>query len=366
MTRTGGTAGEATVDYATSDTSGANACNVTNNIANSRCDYGITVGTLRFVDGEASKTISIPIIDDSYVEGDETFTVTLTDPTGATIGNPGAATVTINDNDVGAHGVNPVDEAAFFVRQHYIDFLNREPDAGGLGFWTNEITACGGDQNCVEVKRINVSAAFYISIEFQETGYLVYRIYKAAYGNMPPNAPVPVNLAEFLPDTQEIARGVVVGQGNWEAQLDGNKNAFVAEFVTRMRFSDMHAATLTPTQFVDALFANAGVSPSGGDRQAAIDEFGGAGTSGDTAARGRALRRVAENALLEQQEFNRAFVLMQYFGYLRRSPNSAPDTNFDGYNFWLNKLNDFNGNFVNAEMVKAFILAGEYRGRFGP
>jgi len=65
-------------------------------------------------------------------------------------------------------------------------------------------------------------------------------------------------------------------------------------------------------------------------------------------------------------EFNRAFVLMQYFGYLRRNPNDAPDSNFDGYNFWLNKLNTFNGNFAQAEMVKAFIAADEYRRRFGP
>ena len=59
---------------------------------------------------------------------------------------------------------------------------------------------------------------------------------------------------------------------------------------------------------------------------------------------------------------------MQYFGYLRRNPNDAsePGQNFDGYNFWLGKLNQFNGNFINAEMVKAFILAGEYRQLFGP
>ena len=67
-----------------------------------------------------------------------------------------------------------------------------------------------------------------------------------------------------------------------------------------------------------------------------------------------------------QQEFNRAFVLMQYFGYLRRNPNDAPDTNFDGYNFWLNKLNQFNGDFVQAEMVRAFIDSSEYRRRFNP
>ena len=82
--------------------------------------------------------------------------------------------------------------------------------------------------------------------------------------------------------------------------------------------------------------------------------------------RSQVLRAIAEDANLAQMEFNRGFVLMQYFGYLRRNPNDAPDADFAGYNFWLNKLNDFNGNFVNAEMVKAFILSGEYRGRFGP
>ena len=59
-------------------------------------------------------------------------------------------------------------------------------------------------------------------------------------------------------------------------------------------------------------------------------------------------------------------MLTQYFGYLRRNPNDAPDGNFDGYNFWLNKLNSFNGNFIQAEMVKAFLSSSEYRRRFGP
>ena len=107
------------------------------------------------------------------------------------------------------------------------------------------------------------------------------------------------------------------------------------------------------------------MAPSSSDRSAAIDEFGAAGNTSDGPARGRALRRVAENATLAQSEFNRAFVLMQYFGYLRRNPNDAPDHDYQGYNFWLNKLNSFNGNFENAEMVKAFITSIEYRQRFG-
>jgi hypothetical protein len=121
---------------------------------------------------------------------------------------------------------------------------------------------------------------------------------------------------------------------------------------------------LTPADFVDQLFVHAGVSPSTEARSVAIAEFGSEATSSDVAARGRALRRVAENSVLARQEFNQAFVLMQYFGYLRRDANAGPDTDFSGYNFWLDKLKNFNGNFADAEMVKAFLLSGEYRGRF--
>jgi hypothetical protein len=119
---------------------------------------------------------------------------------------------------------------------------------------------------------------------------------------------------------------------------------------------------------VDELYLNAGVTPSASERTAAINEFGGAPNTVDTMARTRALRRVADNSTLKQQELNKAFVLMEYFGYLRRNPFDPPEAtlNYDGYNFWLNKLNEFNGNFVNAEMVKAFIVSGEYRHRFGP
>jgi hypothetical protein len=81
--------------------------------------------------------------------------------------------------------------------------------------------------------------------------------------------------------------------------------------------------------------------------------------------RAQVLRAVADIAEFRRRQLCKAFVLMQYFGYLRRAPNESPDTNFDGYNFWLSKLNEFNGNFVRAEMVKAFISSDEYRKRFG-
>jgi hypothetical protein len=294
--------------------------------------------------------------------------------------------VKIFDNDPSPGTTNPLDNAnaQFFVRQHYLDFLNREPDAGGLAFWANEITQCDNvplppgfinAQQCREIRRINVSAAFFLSIEFQETGYLVERFYKSAYGDASGTSTIGgthtlgvpmVRYLEFMRDTQQIGKGVIVGQTGWEQQLENNKVAYAEDFVTRTRFTTDFATTLSPTDFVNLLFSKAGVSPTSQELQDAINEFGGAGNTADTAARGRALRRVAENSGLKSAEKNKAFVLFQFIGYLRRDPNSGQDTDYSGYDFWLTKLNQFNGNFIAAEMVKAFLAADEYRHRFGP
>lgn len=189
--------------------------------------------------------------------------------------------------------------------------------------------------------------------------------YQVAYGEMP-NAPVPIKLAEFRPDTQVIADGVVVLKRGWEDLLEKNKQAYLAQFVQSGRFTSAYPVAMNPAQFVDKFFATAGVTPADSARTAAINEFGLAATTPDTAARARALRRVLENSTLAQQEFNRAFVLMEYFGYLRRNPFDAPERTLDytGYNFWLDKLNRFGGNFQQAEMVRAFLASGEYRERF--
>jgi hypothetical protein len=352
VTRSGDTSGSASVDYATLDAS-----------ATQRADFEYAAGHLTFAPGETTKNIQLLINADSYVEGDQNFFISLGNPLGATLGTQSTTTVTIIDNS--QFTTNPIDDSQSYVWMQYHDFLNREPDASGLAFWTNQIASCGSDQACISAARANVSAAFFLSIEFQETGYLVYRIYKAAYGNLP-HAPAPIRINEFLPDTQEIRNGLVVNQPGWQQVLENNKQAFIAGFAQRSRFMLAYPSSLTPGQFVDALFANAGVTPTAGERQAAIDEFASAATSTDIAARGRALRRIAENATLVQQEFNRAFVLMQYFAYLRRNPNDAPDADYAGYDFWVQKLNQFNGNYVSAEMVKAFITSSEYRGRFGP
>ncbi len=369
VNRTGDVRGTATVGYSTSDTAGSQSCTTNTFVASARCDYLATIGTLEFGANETSKTFSIPIVDDTYVEGNETFNIALSVPSSATLGPLSSVSITITENDNVIGQPNQIDTSSYFVREHYIDFLNREPDAAGQNFWTNNIDGCTPKPACTELTRINTSGAFFLSVEFQETGYLVYRFYKAAYGDGTGastlggahNLSVPIiRLNEFLPDTQRIGQGVVVNVGNWQQQLEDNKQAFAEEFVQRSRFLTAYPLTLTAAQFVDGLNTKAGGALSTAQRDQLVADL-----SGGIKTRGQVVRAVAENQTLFNAESNRAFVLMQYFGYLRRNPNDPQDSDYTGYDFWLGKLNQFGGNFVNAEMVKSFLVSGEYRQRFG-
>ena len=271
---------------------------------------------------------------------------------------------------------NP-DDTDYFVHQQYVDFLNREPDAGGFDFWAAQIASCGANPQCVEVKRINTSAAFYLSIEFQRTAYLVERLYKTAYGDFNGTSndggthqlgvPI-VRLNELLMDVEQINQNVVVLRAGWEKMLETNQQNFVAQFVQRTRFAASFPLSTTPSAFVDKLNQNAGNVLSSSERATLVGLFGNAADTSNVTIRAQVLRQIGENRNLYNSEFNRAFVLMQYLGYLRRNPDDAPETTRDytGYDFWLKKLNQFNGNFVEAEMVKAFITSIEYRQRFQP
>jgi uncharacterized protein (TIGR03118 family) len=514
--RVGSTASTATINYATFDESQAGH-------ANQKSDYGTTSGKLTFLPGETAKTIRILITDDKFVEGDEVVDLYLSNPTGANtgLGTPNHSTLTIFDDDFSAPATNPIDNAQFFVRQHYLDFLNREPDSEGLAFWTSQITSCGGDATCISNKRVFVSAAFFLSMEFQNTGYLAYLTHRTAFGPSAAGSPAPVLYGNFQRDTQALQRNYIFGTPGDAAQLEANKVAFFDEFVTRPEFVAKYPATLTNAQYVDNLLAAANLTPAevrmftvnltndqevppttpttsgGGPRPASFgtatfqlnsaqtsmtfsatinnidvtgnqtpgdtndnliaahihagpsvvpgvngpvvwgffgnpfndnnpndqvvspfstgvggtfsgkwdapegngttlaaqlpnirgghayinfhtSQFTGGeirgnfpaenafrdalvdGLNGGTESRATVLRKIAESQELRTREFNRAFVTMEYFGYLRRDPDTA------GFNFWLNKLNSFNGDFVQAEMVKAFISSSEYRQRFGP
>ena len=214
-----------------------------------------------------------------------------------------------------------------------------------------------------------MSSAFFLSIEFKETGYLVIRAHKAAFGDLKSNPRYEV----FLRDQREIADGVVVGQTGFAEQLEFNKQDYLKDFVTRPEFAAQFPQGEAAGQYVDTLFQNAGAQPLSTERAAAILAYAG----GDTAGRAAALRSVIESGTVFNAEYNSAFVLMQYYGYLRRNPDDAPDNNFAGYDFWLRKINSFSlpeedmrddaqafARVQRAEMVRAFIESDEYRQRF--
>jgi hypothetical protein len=312
-------------------------------------DYTISFGSLSFAAGELSKSFSILLTDDAFVESPETISVALHDLSGnAILAGPEQVTISIADND-SAPAINPLDTTQFFVRQHYHDFFNREPDASGFAFWVNNIEACGVDAHCREVKRIDTSAAFFLSIEFQQTGFYVYRLYTGSLQAAP-------SYLDFMRDTQETSRDLIVGSPDWQALLEANTQKFTEDFVSRPLFEINYPESLSGPMYVDKIYARQFITPPAVERAEAIAAYG----SGDQAGRARALRIVANSPTFRQLMINQSFVLMQYFGYLRRNPD------FAGYDFWLRKLNEFNGDFRRAEMVKAFIVSGEYRQRFGP
>jgi hypothetical protein len=341
-------------------------CRVNTSLVNEDPDYDIVRYRYQWrVNGAVVRDVTSAALSDALPSKsaslDDIVSCSVTPSDGKVSGHEIGASI-----QIGAPPLNPIDDARTFVRQHYLDFLGREADPSGLAFWTGEIENCGANGQCREVKRVNVSAAFFLSIEFQNTGYLVERMYKAAYGDATDPSTglqVPViRRSEFAPDAAVISQGLVVNSPGWENVLENNKVSFTQGFVQRQRFNDIFGP-LSATDFVNRLNANAGGVLTDAERTSLINEA----SAGTVAARASVLRKVAENAELDRREKNRAYVLMEYFGYLRRNPNDAPeqDLNYAGWNFWLGKLNAAGGDAVAAEMVKAFLSADEYRKRFG-
>ena len=326
----------ATVEYALKD--GA---------ASQRTDYIIGSGLLSFAANETSKTFSVLLVDDKYVEGAENLTLELSNASGAAFSTPNVATLNIQDNDtVNPPPDNPIDDALFFVREHYYDFLGRLPDQAGVDYWTGQITACGADAACINSRRIGVSAAFYVELEFQQTGFVIYRLNRAAYGlrAAPEQTRVQVPYGQFMRDRAQLIGG---------AQLAASTQAFIDRFVLRREFLTKYPSAMTNTQYVNALFDTAGLTDGAfaNERQAQINAMN---TQGRT--RAQVLLNLINLQFFRDREFNPSFVLMQYFGYLRRNPDQG------GYDFWLGILNQQPANA--RGMVCAFITSDEYQQRF--
>ena len=336
VTRSGDASAAASVNFGTTDTAGLNSCSTFNGVASSRCDYATSFGTLRFAVGELTKTISIPLVDDVYVEGAESFTIALSNAVGASLGQTTAATLTIGDNDTTQPTTNPIDRTDFFVRQHYIDFLNREPDPAGFAAWVHRIDFCGQPGEAPPpCDRVEVSSAFFRSPEFRERGYFVYKFYAASLGRFP-------RYAEFIPDLARVS-GFQTAE-----QLEQSKQAFVLEFTSRPEFRNRYDAR-SNSAYVNAVLSTAGVTLA--NAQALVDALG-AGTK----SRAQVLREITESPQVDAKFTVESFVVMQYFGYLRRDPDAL-------YQNWIQTMNADPANY--RQMVSGFMNAAEYRFRFG-
>ncbi len=324
VTRAGSTAGAASVEYA-----------ARNGSASERGDYSPATGTLNFSPGQTSRSFTVSIINDAFIEGDEFVNLTLRNPVGAALAPPATAQLVILDNDsaILSTNPNPIDEIEFFVRQQYLDFLGREPDPPGFNGWVSILRNCAfGDTRC---DRIEVSSAFFRSAEFQGRGFFVYRFYATALGRPP-------HYAEFVPD---LAR---VSGFQTAAQLEASKVAFINDFIMRPEFRALYDA-LSDAAYVNALVTTAGVTLP--NKQALIDDL-----VAGRKTRAEVLRAIVESGQVAAKFFNEAFVVMEYFGYLHRDPDIL-------YLKWLDLLNR-TGDF--RVMVNGFVNSVEYRSRFGP
>jgi len=384
--RSGDTSQAVTVDYASSDHSNpADFLPCTSpgaGFASSRCDFTTAIGTLRFAAGETTKTFNVLISQDNYVEGPETLELTLSNLTGgAVFGVPQTAILSITD-DVTEPATNQVDVSSEFVRSQYHDFLNREPDAPGLSFWTDNIEKCNDASRrppgqtvaqCIDKQRESTAVAFFMAPEFQITGGFVYHLYKGSLtgspnydGGSPGRFPTSL---EFLRDLATVSEGIVVNNQISGVVVEANRNRLAAEFVQRPEFIAKYGG-LNNTLYVQELFNTTGISATPAEKQALVN-----GLTGGTETKASVLRKVVDGTVVisegnvqfttsygqafVNQENRRVFVFMEYLGYLRRNPDPA------GFVFWLGKLNTYNGDPFVAEMVRSFILAPEYRQRFG-
>ncbi|HXM33585.1 MAG TPA: TIGR03118 family protein [Pyrinomonadaceae bacterium] len=459
VNRSGDTSQAATVNFATYAQNGAGRASPTS-------DFVPTLGTLRFAPGQVSSTFRVLIVDDVYVEGDETFNVILSNPTGLGLTVPNTAVVTINDNDSvsavvpnpstfvasldGPHEVppkvtngagtgivivtneatgaakvslafsgltsgttaahihgpaapgvnapvlfplpiatgvtsggvndfsitlsptqiqnlkdgllyfnvhttnnpggeirgqifsNPIDESGYFVREQYLDFLNRQPDASGQTFWQGKIDGCGVNTNCISNQRIDVSAAFFIATEFQVTDFYVYRVRKASFGVLP-------TFNQFTLDRSLIGAGSTA-----------EKKTFTETFVQFGDFLGVYPTNQSGAAFIDKLvatvLAGSGVDLTSRKPDLQLEYLQ---EATQVSSRARTIRRLVDYPEFVNAEFNRGFVAAEYYGYLRRDPDTA------GYNFWLSVLNNnVPGN--SRAMVCGFLTSAEYQLRFGP
>ncbi|HEX8127964.1 MAG TPA: Calx-beta domain-containing protein [Pyrinomonadaceae bacterium] len=361
VTRTGDTTGAVTVEYATLDDTAEVPCDPNikradgtlypQGTAYARCDYASTIDTLTFLPGETTRSIRIPLINDVFQENTETFAISLFNPQGATLGNFASGIIRLQSDDLALPTSNPINQIPFFVRQHYLDFLDREPEAGEP--WSGVLTNCpqnifSGPEVNTNCDRIAVSGAFFGSPEYRIKGLNVFLHYKAAFGSA--NNPL------YVPEYNEFVRDTRRVSGLTAEEVIAKRLDFSEDFLARVPVANVFSGT-TNEAFVDRILSNLGIAltnpdPASGETRNSLVNALNAGTK----TRAQVLRLIVESTEAIAAHFNRAFVAIQYYGYLRRTPEPQ------GYQNNLNVLNATNNS---RQLINGFLNSIEYRLRFG-
>jgi Calx-beta domain len=346
VNRAGDTSVPVTVKYSTSDATDVNFnCNPNTagqitGAASRKCDYHIASGRLRFVAGETSKQIVLSVINDVYVESGEHLTISLSSPTGASLGSPSTADVIITDNDMDTPGQpNPIDGTGFYVRMLYVDLLSREPDPAGFAGWVHRIDFCGQPgEPPPPCDRVTVGGdGFLRSAEFFDREFFVIRLYRTGLGRI-----------LFYDDVGDLA---YVSGFLTSGDLELNKQELVSEIMSRPEFGNIYNA-LGNAQFVDRLIQTAAVTIATADRDAWVNAL-------NTSSKTRAVvfREISERPEVSNKYLHEAQVVSCYYGFFTRNPDGA-------YFTYLQRLD--NGEITLGDLANAFINAAEYRQRFGP
>ncbi|HEY5886054.1 MAG TPA: DUF4214 domain-containing protein [Pyrinomonadaceae bacterium] len=341
-------------------------CHVVNGNASGKCDYATAGGRLRFAAAETTKTIVLSIVDDVYQEGDELLSMSLSSPSTGSLASPATAVITIQDNDTNPNPSNPHLINSFFVRMQYLDFLLREPDTAGYNDWLSVLNNCNPNQGFLGAPpgcdRVHVSSGFFRSPEFGERGYWIYRFYAASLGRRP-------LFAEFTPQMRRLS-GLKP-----KADLDADEADFIREFMLRPEFITIYTGITDAahaSDFIARLEQKAGVTlpasvpatqpgqPQQYNRQDLINAM-----QNGTLTPAQTLRAFVEQKVVWDAYFFKAFVAMEYFGYLRRDPEDA------GYDDWVDVLTNGRSSAGIApgdfrHLVFGFLYSEEYRERFGP
>ena len=278
-------------------------------------------------------------------EGKDLYAITKTEPSVRGEGQapfpiPEKATALVvrEKNSKDESTPNPIDDAHFFVRAQYLDFLEREPDQAGWDYWSGVIESCGNNTKCLTEQRAKVSAAFFVEKEFQQTGFFIFRLYKAALGRTP-------SYEEFKADRAKL----VAGQNP-----DADRQAFVESWIKQSQFTRLYPATFTVPELVDGLLKNV-LATSGISLDHLRTRL--SAESNDDAGRARIIRQLADDAVFSRHEYERAIVFMQYVAYLKRDPEET------GLRYWTDALTKQETKDYHV-MVQAFIESKEYRSRF--